>query len=32
MKVKRASSVKYVHQFSDIALMKFKPSKVNLKV
>jgi len=32
MKLKKASSVDYVHQFSDIAFMKFKPDKVNLKI
>lgn len=32
MKLKKASSVDYVHQFSDIAFMKFRPKKINLKV
>ncbi len=32
MKLKKASSIDYVHQFSDIAFMKFKPTKVNLKI
>lgn len=31
MKLKKASSVDYVHQFSDIAFMKFRPNKINLK-
>jgi hypothetical protein len=32
MKIKKASSADYVHQFSDIAFMKFKPKKVNIKL
>ena len=32
MRLKKASSVDYVHQFSDIAFMKFKPVKVNIKL
>lgn len=31
MRVKKASSINYVHNFSDIAFMKFKPKKVNTK-
>jgi hypothetical protein len=30
MRLKKASSVDYVHQFTDMAYMKFKPRKVNV--
>ena len=32
MRLKKASSVDYVHQFSDMAFMKFKPNKVNINM
>lgn len=31
MRVKKSSSTDYVHKFTDMAYMKFKPSSQNIK-